>query len=259
MKLRNIFFAAVFLSVGIAFAVAEEPADEDTLRETTYTFGNSVADEAEETYPLSFNKIAENESGDMPLFECNGLAGTGRNDYTVDYNHDGMSPTFQEPSTPAKAQAPPSPAGRSLSNDNTAAQTTSPDLGKRKSLPVYDFSVSFYDSITDRIGFTALEGRGNPLVFSEVIATETDSPQMPDNKVYSFLSFEKKLFTNEQNGAKILPGGSNIGNKTEENAFFTFSSTIAVPFAALSLILCVGFLIVVFTSSKKKDEDEDDI
>ena len=49
MKLRSIFSAATLcLSVGIAFAVAEEPADEDSRRELIYSFGEAAASAKED-------------------------------------------------------------------------------------------------------------------------------------------------------------------------------------------------------------------
>ena len=53
MKLRRLFpAAALCLSVGIAFAVAEEPADEDSRNELIYSFGESAAP-AKEDNPMA--------------------------------------------------------------------------------------------------------------------------------------------------------------------------------------------------------------
>ena len=59
MKRCNIFLAAVlFFSVGIVSAVAEEPDDEDTRRETIYLLGNPVVTKGDQTFTQTVYDIA---------------------------------------------------------------------------------------------------------------------------------------------------------------------------------------------------------
>ena len=229
MKLRNCFLSAVIFSVGTAFAFAEEPVDEDTFRETTYTFNSSSVAEGFNASTLSFCKTAETNASDATMSDNNGNDETWRerNDYTIGYKNNDISPLSQEDS-------------------NSAA----PD--KNESLRVYDFSLSFYDSVTDEIGFTARGDRENPLVFSDVIAEAPINSQLPNQEIFSLLSFDKNVFTNSQNWGQILTGGYYYEEEEEENAFLLFSSMITIPFAILSVSLGVGFLLIVFTSTRNK-------
>lgn len=226
MKLRKTFYAAVFFSVGIAFALAEEPVVEDTFTETTYSSGYPVATDATKTYPLFFYNTAGNESGNVLPFDIAEMGGGG-NDYAVDYKNDGTGLT-------------PQPA-------------TSGIDGKDESQRIYDLSVSFYDSITDKIGFTAQDDRGNPLYFAEIIPESTDESQISDNELNSFLSFDKKVFTNSRSGAQAISKYYYIGTEKEEDPIILLSTMLAIPFALLCFTLCAGLLLIVFTTMK---EDE---
>ena len=230
MKLRNSLITAVFFSVGIAFAFAEAPVDEDTFRETTYTFDNFSPAENLNAYALSFLKTSENNASDSTLSEQNGSTETGseRNDYTIGYKNNGTSPSFH-------------------ANSPSAA----PD--GNESLSLYDLSNSFYDSVTEEIGFTARGDRANPLVFSEVIAAAPNNSQMPNQEIFSLLSYDKNVFTNAQNWGQILSGGYYYPEEEEENLFILFGSMITVPFAILTLTLGVGFLLILFTSILNKE------
>ena len=225
MKLRNCFFTAVFFSVGITFALAEEPVDEDTFRETTYTFNNSTAANSLNADALTFWKSAGSEADNSTLFESNRIAGNGNggNDYTIGYRNDVQSPSGHEVSTTA------APAGN-------------------ESLRVYDFSKSFYDSVTEDIGFTARSDLDNPLDFSEVFVEAPTNTPLPTQETFSLLAFDRKVFTSAHNWGQILSGGYYY-EEEEENAFFQFSSMITIPFTILVITLALGFLLVLHTSS----------
>ena len=93
MKHRNVFLFAVIFSAGIASAVAEEPADENMRRETTYLFGSSVT-EGTSIYTPSFSYRTAGDNADETLLsEHSGLAGTesGRDDYSAGYKNDGTN------------------------------------------------------------------------------------------------------------------------------------------------------------------------
>jgi len=225
MILRNCFLTAALFAVGIVFAFAEEPIDEDTFRETTYSFDNSTAAEDLNTNSLSFSKTAGNEAGDSTLFEHIGVDETGNepNDYTIGYTIGGITPVFHEDSESA-------------------------DPDENESLPIFDFSVSYYDSITDEIGFTARADVENPLVFSEVFAEAPNNSQLPNQETFALLFFDKQIFTSAHNWGQILSGGYYFGETEEESAFLSFSSMMTIPFAILSVGLSIGFLLIMFTS-----------
>lgn len=238
MKLRNWFLtAAVIFSVGIACVSAEEPVDEDTFRETTYTFDNFTTAEGAKANPLSFCKTPGNEAIDSNLFEHFGAAenGNGRNDVGTGSENGATSPSFQNSPTPYTHE------------DSTSA---APD--ENESLRIYDLSASFYDSITEDIGFTARGERENPLVFFDAKAETPDNSQLPTPEIFSLLTFNKNVFTNAQNWGQILSGGYYFGEKEEESAFLLFSSMIIIPFAILSVALSAGFLLILFTSILSK-------
>ena len=229
MKLRNCFLTAVFFSVGIAFAIAEDAVDEDTFRETTYSFDNFTTAGSLKDYSLSFCKTAgDNTDGSISL-ETDGIAGTGswRTDYTIDYKNNGISPASHADSTPA-----------------------APD--PNESSRIYDLSVSFYDSVTEEIGFTAHGDVENPLVFSDVKPETPNNSQLPNQETFSLLSFDKKIFTSAHNWGQILSGGYYYEGEEEESAFLILSSMITIPFALLSVVLGTGFLLIMFTSTGNK-------
>lgn len=230
MKLRNSFITAVFFSAGITFAFAEAPVDEDTFRETTYTFESFSSADKLNAYALSFFQTSENNGGDSVQSEQNGITGTGseRNDYTIGYKNNGTSPSFHANSTSA------APDGN-------------------ETLSLYDLSNSFYDSVTEEIGFTARGERENPLVFSDFIPSAPNDSQLPNQEIFSMLSYDKNVFTNAQNWGQILLGGYYYEPKEEENIFLLFGSMITVPFAILSFTLGIGFLLIIFTSIWNKE------
>ena len=251
MKLRKSFYVAVFFSVGIALAFAEEPADENTFKETTYSDGNPIASEGTKTYPLSFYNTAENGTGDIAPFDIAEI-GDGRNDYAIDYINNNEGPTPHETSNSVTPQDPLPQVNNGNTNSATATPTTSRIYDKDDS-HIYDLSISFHDSITDRIGFTAQDDRGTPLFFSEVIPDTTDDSQFSDNKINSFLSFEKNVFTKAQSGTQIISKHYYIGSEKKEDVIILFSTMLAIPFALLCFALCAGFLLVIFTTMKENE------
>ena len=86
MKLRRILpAAALFLSFGIAFAVAEEPFNEDSREELTYSFGEAAAS-AGKNNAMSTTLLQYAEASDP---------GNGWPD-TVAYQNDGSAATVDD-------------------------------------------------------------------------------------------------------------------------------------------------------------------
>lgn len=253
MNLRNVFLSAVIFSVGIASAVAEEPADENTRRETTYLFGDSAA-EGTSSY-TRFLDFAENDPADAMLFEHSGSNGSesGLSDYSVGYTKGDIYLKRHEASTPADSRDPLLSAEKDPAKDETAQQAAS-RLSDEDivALHFYDLSVSFADSVSETIGFTGRDNRNNPLVFFEVAAETPDNLLLSDNGSYKFLSFEKNAFSEESNRAKLLSGNTLADYDDEENIFDIISSLLSIPFALVSIALCSGLMLVMFTSTGKK-------
>ena len=122
-----------------------------------------------------------------------------------------------------------------------------------ESLLFYDFSLPFQDGVMEKVGFAARDDRKNPLVFYEVIAEAPESVQMTEKETYTFLSFDKKAFTNARNWGHVIFGGSQIDEEKESIVFVIFSSTIMIPVTILSISLSIGLFVVFFTSTGKKE------
>ena len=256
MKLRNVFSFAVIFFAGIAFAVAEEPADENMRRETTYLFGRSVVTEGTKIYTPSFvYSTAENNGDDTTQFERSGFTGneSGRDDYSAGYRNDGINKKRNEAeSADRQEQEPEFSEEDEPEKDETAAPETSSTSDGNETLHIYEFSVPFDDRVTETIGFTGGDGVDNPLVFAEVIPKLPDNSQLSDDGSYLFLSFEKNAFTNDENAAKILTGDSYDDEGEEESVFDIISKSFTIPFALLSIVVCGGLILVMFTSTGKK-------
>lgn len=254
MNLRSVFSHAVVFSLGIAFAVAEEPADENTRRETTYLFGDVKDTEGTSTYARFFYDSAENDTSDMTRFQYDGTAGieSGRNDYSAGYKKSDVIPRIREASFSGETRPPLPPEESESETDETAPQAAAsyePDNGEP--LRVYDFSISFDDSVPEEIGFTRNKDGNSPVFPFEGIAEPTDNSRLSDN-AYTFLAFEKNAFTAEQNRAQLLSGNSYTDNDDEKTIFDLISSVISIPFAMISVAVCSGLILVAFTSTGKK-------
>ena len=249
MKRRNVFLFAVIFSAGIASAVAEEPADESARRETIYFFGSSAVPEGTKIYTPSFvYDTAEDSADDSIVFEFNVSHGTKsvRDDYSSGYKNDGTNKKHE-----ASAAADP-PEKSEFSEVETSVPAASRASDGNEMLHVYDFSVLFDSSVTETIGFTGRDGRDDPLYLAELSLMTPDNILLSENGSFSFLSFEKNAFTKDQTGAKILVGDSYRDDTVEETIFEIFSSMFTIPFTLLSLAICGGSILILFTSSGKK-------
>jgi len=256
MNLRNALLHAVCFSLGIAFAAAEEPADENTRRETTYLFGEVTATEGTSTYARYFFASAENDASDMSRFDYdNGSAGieSDRNEYSDGYKKEDVIPRIHAASYSGDTRSPQLSAESESATTGTASQAASrgPAKDGEDALRVYDFSVSFDDSVSEAIGFTESNDRNKPVFFFESTAEQPDNPLMSDN-AYTFLTFEKNTFTIEQNRVQLLSGNSYTDNDEKETIFDIISTLISIPFAMVSVAVCLGLILVAFTSTGKK-------
>lgn len=252
MNLRSVLLPAVSFSLGIAFALAEEPADENTRRETTYLFGDVTNTEGTSTYARFFFDSAENDTSNMTRFEDNGSAGieSGRNDYSAGYRKNDVIPRIHAASFSGDSRSL-SHAENESAKNGTAPQAALPDSGNGEALRWYDFSVSFDDSVSEEIGLTRRKDGNTPLFPFEGIAEPPVISRLSNN-AYSFLAFEKNTFTAEQNRAQLLSGNSYTDNSEEETIFDLISTVISIPFAMISVAVCSGLILVAFTSTGKK-------
>ena len=251
MNLRNVLFPAVFFSLGIAFAVAEEPADENTRRETTYLFGDVTTAEGTSTYARFFYDSAEYDASDMTRFgDGSARSENGRNDYSDGYKKDDIIPRIHAASYSGDAPPPRPPAESDSATNATAPQTASSDSDGSKALRFYDFSISFDDCVSEEIGLTRRNDGDEPLFPFEVVVKPPDISLLSDN-AYSFFAFEKNTFTAEQNRAQLLSGNSYTKNDNEESIFDIISSLFSIPFALVSIAVCSGLILVGFTSAGK--------
>jgi len=77
MKLRSLFPIAIFfLSAGIDFSVAGEPADEESRRETIYSFGIPSAAESKNIFSGYFFDSAGNSTRAVKLLQYKSIAET---------------------------------------------------------------------------------------------------------------------------------------------------------------------------------------
>lgn len=225
MRLCNFFLAAaVFLLVGLSRSVAGEPADEETLRETTDRHSDAITAKGNNSFAQYF-RDAKNDSLTIILPEYKGTteANSLRSLYTPGYHNSGTK-------TPSNAPADP---------DNDAK------------LHVYDFAVSFDNSIPEDIGITGRRDDDIP-GFQELLAAEADENQLPDNGSASILVFRKTTPKNSQNRARILSGGSYINEFEKEE---DFNSPLTTPIALLLLLFGFCIILVIYTSAGAKMKD----
>jgi len=230
MRLCNFFLAAaVFLLVGISRPVAGEPADEDTLRETTYSLNDTVAVKGNNSFAQYFND-AKNDSLTIILPKYKGTTETKSlwALYTPGYHNTDTKTSFDGSTDPADAQA-------SHPADNGISQ-------------VYEFSVSFDNSISEDIGRTG-QSDDDSLDFLGVVAAGTDDRQLSDNGSSSILVFRKTTPRNSQNRARILSGGSYLNEFEKEE---DFNSPLTTPIALLLLMFGFCIILVIYTSAGEK-------
>lgn len=235
MKLCNIFLtAAVFLSVGIVFAVAEETADGEIRGETAQTVGSQSATSDKDASAPPRNA---SEHGDLavtlPQYRDSVKTNGGRAAYLAGTDYNGIK---------------------------TALAQASGTYRTEEKRQVYDFAVPFNNSVTKDIGVTerndsnrvsspAEADAGKPTRMSE---TTSDSYQTTD-KGSAILTFEKKAFKDDFNRPQIMSGGFKGDNLKEEEK--VTASPLSTPLTMLLFMFALFIIIILATTVGIKLKD----
>lgn len=258
MRLRFLFAAALFLSFGIAFAIAMEPADERTRRDTIYPFRNPTPPERNNIFARYFFDNDGNNTLTIILNPYIGITETEKVQslYSAGYISKSKPRNSSDEDVPlSDVKTPQSDDGSGQAETETAAPAGNRVVDE-DCFPVYDFSIPFDESITEEIGFTGLYDSDdeNELGFLRNEDKDPDDSQQSENGPYSFLVFEKKAFHNSPNRGQILFGGDykkkfkKIDGDDDEN-----SVPFALPLSMLFLAIGTGILLTMFTSTGKKE------
>ena len=201
MKFCNIFLAvAVFLSVGIAFAVAEEPIDGEPGRETVQTSGSDQV---------------------ITLSRYRDIAGTESR--WTSYS-----------------------AGKKHVDIKALLETTFAPYRTDDELQVYEFAISFDNSITKTIGVTERNDSYQPSVFPDAGAESSDGSPSSDNGAYAILVYEKKVFRDGMNRPKTMSGGFYGDNIKEEDD--VSKSPLSTPILLLVFMLTFCIILIISTT-----------
>lgn len=258
MKLRSVFSAAaLFLSAGVAFALAVEPADETTRRETIYPFRNPTPPENNNTFARYFSDNAGNSTLTITLIPYTSITETEdvQGLYSIGHiiNSKPRGSSDEGSALSGDARTSQSDAGSKQAESETTAPVANRAIGEDR-LPAYDFSVPFDKSITEEIGFTDIRDIDdeNELGFLRSEDKEPDDSQISENRSYSILAFEKRAFHNSPNRAQILFGGD-YNKKFKKMDDDEISVPVAFPLSMLTFAIGAAILLTVFTSAEKKE------
>lgn len=261
MVFRNIFSAAIlFFSAGIAFAAAEEPADEETRRETTYLVFNPATADSKTLYTRYFYDPAGNNRLTIQLPQYNGITET-----------ESVWSHFSTGSNPGDAQGaslenPPRSNANDDGVDNDSAARYTAETGHAEPESsnsaenrvvgdmrgAYDFSIPFEDSITEAIGYTGSGDTETGFGVSEIETVRTVNGQQSDEGVYSILVFEKKAASNNPNRAKILFEEANADMFNYDDGYN--NSPLTIPIVLFFFVLGAGVFLVFFTTINQEVE-----
>ncbi|MBR4255444.1 MAG: hypothetical protein IKQ16_10185 [Lentisphaeria bacterium] len=239
MNLRNILLPAVlFLSVGLASAVAEDPLDEDARRETIFTFGGAVP-EGDNAYARFLLDAAENDPLCAALLlRYGGAAEMENGGFSVDYERDGAHAVSQEASGPDDAASAAEAGSGKAATAGSAAFRNHGDDARR----AYDFAISFEDSVTEEIGIAGREDGAEKNVFSVAETGASDDSRLLD-KGTAVLFFEKNACKNGQISSQFIVSSSRLEDSEEEDGILSLSTPIALLLVALG----GGIVIVIHT------------
>lgn len=222
MKLCNIFLtAAVFLSVGIVFAVAEETADGEIRGETAQAIDGQSAINDKDASPRSASA-----SRDLPItlsqYRDSVKTDSGRTAYLAgaEYKYNGIK--------------------TALTQASSAYRTD-------EERQVYDFAVPFDNSVIKEIGFTERNDNSRVSGSDGSSASPRGAYQTSDNEAYStILVFEKKILKDDFNRPQIMSGGFQGDNLKEEKK--VAASPLSTPLMLLLFTFTFYILIVVATT-----------
>ena len=256
MSFRGVFSvataaAAPVFFAGIAFAVSEDPVDEEIRRETIYSFSGTAAGDRD-TYARYPDYEAGNNTLPAALFQYVGIVGM-ESGWTYDaagYNN-GDIPPFNGDLTRSDVPAYRSEAGSEPAEDvpegSIPFRTSGVDGDE---LHAYDFSIPFDDSVTEEIGFTGrFDDDGRPVSFAANTAGSGDS-RSSDKGMASSLFFDKNAFNIDSNRARIMSGNSRFGEFEDEKEFI--GTPFSIPFALLCFALGLGIILVIHTATGKQ-------
>ncbi len=240
-----------FLFAGAGYAFADESADENTLREITYAFGNPDPAKGEDAFIRYFHQTDEKNVLTITLSKYSSIAETERvwKSFSTDYKNSGTNASFGGSSVSADEQA-----AQAASESRFADAETGGANANRTDdeLMVYKIDVPFDKSAVDKAGIAGYDDRDTLFVFPEVKTETSESVQLSDGGTYSILVFEKKAFANSQNRSIILFGGS-YAKSAEEEDYST--SPYAIPLAILFLAIGCGIVLAMFTTTGAKMDD----
>lgn len=256
MRLRNIFpAAAFFLTLGAAFAFALEPADDNTRRETIYPFRYPTSAESNNIFVQYFFDKTGNNTLTIKLIPYKSIteAEDAWSFHTSEHVFNNST------NTPSNEDLPLSDDRMSQSDTGsilTEAEASAPAAKRvvdEDTLPVYDFSIPFDDSIPEEMGFTESQDSDDEdeLGFLKDEFKKSRDSQLSDNGLYSSLVFNKKAYLNSPNSTHILFGGDygkSFQEKSDE-AGISFSTPVALFF----LTLGAGIVLVMYTATGKNE------
>ena len=218
----HIFFlsAAVFLFVGIVFAVAEESTDKEN-RETAQTVGSPSVNNRN-AFPQPFHDASRSKNLTITLSQ------------------------YRDSAKTESGRALDTPAIR-LNDSNAALSKTSASYHTdfENAPHVYDFAVPSDDSVLKEIGITERNDSDRASSSTEVASEETAAYQISDNGASSNLVFEKKAFKNGLNRPKIISGGFKSDNFEIEKD--VTANPLSIPFMILALALTFFVFVIIFT------------
>ena len=239
MKLRNLLLSVLVFSAGTVFAV--DPVTQDDVAQTTYEMGTSTSG----GHTQYFYNTSGNNTLTVTLLQYSGDATTenGWTYYAVGYQADGTTETFNEALTLSNANI----TGRTLSDTEIAGLTTYRTLEPGETLNAYEFTLTFDQETTEKIGFAGRNGDNKKLVFSTVNEEKSNDFHFSDKTTSSVLFFGKNAFENGQIKAQIMSSGSYVasGDGTPMGA------PLPAPVVTLLIALGFGAALVMYRNRKQ--------
>ena len=241
MKLRNLLLSALVFSAGAVFAV--DPVTQDDVAQTTYEMGTSTSG----GHTQYFYNTSGNNTLTITLLQYSGDATMekGWTYYAVGYQADGTTETFNEALTLNNANI----TGRTLSDTEIAGLTTYRTLEAGETLNAYEFTLTFDQETTEKIGFAGRNGDNKKLVFSTVNEEPTNNYHFSDKSTSSILFFGKNAFADGNLKAQIMSSGSYVGNGSGDGT--PMGAPLPAPVVTLLIALGFGAALVMYRNRKQ--------